>query len=873
MIKLTNIKSLKDLKVSVKEMKRKNLIAFAGILVVGLFILMSCSGGARVKQAKHIVISEIMASNRTGLLNHKGKTWDWIELKNTSSDSINLEGFQLAVVKMKVDSVSKDTIEDITKWEFPDVTIKGNENLIVFADKKKVKENKGEGGKEEKEEKEEKEPAEDSAKTQKAKSLRADFNLPKDGGTIQFLAPNGDVITEVTYGKLAADQAYVLQDSTTYVASYFQSPGFDNTPEGVVKASEKMDEQRTDPLKIWEVMSRSADSADNWVELKNTGNSPLSLAGYSLSKKLGKNEEYMQLPSRTLQPGEIVTIQLSGRQNQAEALQAPFKIGKAETVILSKDGKFVDGVCAKATPIGGSIGRTNGKKGFFYFATPTRNADNGESGKRHIVAKTEFDKKPGVYPKENRLVLHLANNKNRKVHYTTDGSEPTLSSPVLNDSLILNKGMVVRTLAEGDSTTLKSPIGTHTYIMGVDHKMPVINVAVNKSDMYDYNNGIYVDGPGYNQEWPHKGANYWKKMIKKAHVEMFDDKDGKEGFATDCGLKIFGGFSRAEAKKSFCLKFKGMYGNSRIEYDFFDNGNPIEVKDLVLRSGSQDYARCMVRDEFFTSLMKSQSPELLTQVYRPVALYINAEYFGLYYIREKIDKHFVSRQLNVPTDSINIIMSIGYNEEGPKDPYNQLMQYAASHDMTNKENYEYMKKNVDLLGLIDYKIGEIYSGNTDVGNIRYVRSTHPDSDKKWHFVFYDLDASWVGLKPPAAYYLSTGAGASPNNGEHHNRIISRLLANPEFRDLFLQRLSHHLTHTISEKNATAVFDNLVAKIKPEMKRNCERWPQLSYETWEKNISEFRDKFKDKPKYVLDGVREYLHITDAEHKKYFAHLGY
>ena len=846
-------------------MKRYNIIVLVTILIAGLSVLMSCSDGKRIKMASNIVINEIMASNRTGLLNSKGKTRDWIELKNTSTDSINLEGFQLAVVRHKRDSVSNDTIEEVAKWKFPDVTIKGGENLIVFADKKKKKSEKGE--KSDEGESEDKEKEKEEVKIpKKVKDLRADFNLPKEGAVIQFLDPNGNVISEVKYGQLNADQAYARQDSTTFIATYFPTPGFDNTMEGYEQASCKIDGQRQDPLKIWEVMSRASDSASNWVELKNTGDKDIDISAYCLSKKLGKNEELYNLPSVTLQPGSIMTFQLSGRSGQG---QLPFKIGKSETIILSKDGKFIDGVCAKSTPVGGSIGRANGKKGFFYYSTPTRNAENGESGKRHIAARPEFDKKPGVYAKENHLCLRLQNKKT-KVHYTTDGSTPTLSSPTLEDSLVVSKSMTVRTLAEGDSASLNSPVSTHTYLLGTNHDLAVMNVTVNKNDLYDYNNGIYVDGPGYNQEWPHKGANYWKKMIKPAHVEFFD---GKEGFSTDCGFKIFGGFSRAEAKKSFCLKFKGRYGNSRINYDFFGNGDPMEVKDLVLRSGAQDYNRCMVRDEFFTSLLKSESPELLTQLYRPVALYINAEYFGLYYIREKIDKHFVSRKLDIPTDSINIIMSIGYNEEGPKTHYNNIMQYVGSHDMTNKEHYEYMKNNVDLQGLIDYKLGEIYSGNTDVGNVRYVRSTHPESDKKWHFVFYDLDASWVGLKPTAAYYLAVGPGASPNNGDHHNKMINRLLANSEFRALFLQRLSHHLTHTFSEKNATAVFDKLVAQIRPEMKRNCQRWPQLSYESWEKNISDFRSKFKDKPKVMLDGVRSYLNVTDAENKKYFAHLGY
>ena len=852
------------------------------ILVVAALALTACVEDSRVSKAKDIVISEVMASNRTGLQKSDGKTSDWIELKNNSQDSVNLEGFQLAVIKEKPDSVPTDTaVGDVNKkktWTFPSVTIGAGENLVVFAEKQKKNKKKKKKDLDEDEELENNPDEEETAETvvpndslAPGKDLIANFNLPKGGGTIQFLAPNGDVISEMKYGPVAPDQALVRENDSTYVATYWQSPGYDNDRKGYEAFMEKIDEKRDSPLLIWELMSRAKHSYDNWVELKNVSDSDVDISAYTLSKKGGKDEGW-KLPERVLKPGEIVTIHLAGkRANENNSLQAPFKLGDAETIVLMKDGKFVDGANAKSTIYGGTMGRMTGQKGFFFFSTPTRNAENGTSGKRYIAELPSFNYKTGIYPKDEKLLLQLRDT-TRTVHYTLDGSEPTASSPTLKDTLTINKSTVIRAYAEGDTTTLRSNIGTSTFILGVEHNMPVMNITVNRGDLYNHSNGIYAEGPGYTKEWPHKGANYWKPMTKKAHVELFDN-NGNEGFSVDCGLKIFGGFSRAEAKKSFRLKFRGEYGDAKVDYDFFGNGEPMELEDLVLRSGSQDYMRCMIRDEFFTSLMKEQSPTLLTQVYRPVALYVNAEYFGLYYLREKIDKNFVARQLNVPNDSINIVMSIGYNEEGSGVPYKQLMQYVTTHDMGNPEFYQYMKDNVDLQGLIDYKLGEMYSGNTDVGNIRYVRSTSPESDKKWHFVFYDLDASWTGYKPSVDFYLSIGPLNWKANVRPHNMMINKLLANPEFRELFLQSVSHHMKNTFSTQNTTAVFDKLVAQIRPEMKRNCERWPQLSYDRWETNITEFRKLFDDKHKVMLNELRTYLNITDEENKKYFSDLGF
>lgn len=835
-------------------MFHKSNIQFTLLLVL-VAMLCSCSNSDVRTYEKALVINELMASNRTGLLADNGKPEDWIEIKNISSDTIELEGYGIEVVSAGADTlISEDAgeaeMETATApsskkdwktkvWTFPSVKIGGGECLVLFAAKGKKSSKTGNG-------------------------LTAKLKLPKEGGIVRLLAPNDSVLSEVEYGQLAPDQALQRLEDGTYVKTYQQSPGFENTSEGYEASCVRIDSQRHGPLLIWELMSRAHKSTDNWVELKNVSDSAIDLSPYRLSKKMGKNEGWA-LPEKTLQPGQLITFQLAGKR--ATQGQANFKLGDAETVVLTKNGKFVDGVCAKTTLYRTSIGRASGRKGFFYYSSPSRNVENGSDARRYIAETPMFDLKAGIYDKE-RLCLHLAN-KAQTVHYTLDGSEPTSASPILKDSLVLTRSTVVRTFAEGDSTCLNSGIATATYLLGVSHDMAVVNIAVNNDDLYDYNSGIYADGPGYSREWPHYGANFWKNWTKKAHVEFFD---GKEGFSQDCGLKIFGGFSRFEAKKSFCVKFKSEYGCPELSYDFFGNGETIELQNIVLRSGSQDYNRCMLRDEFFTSLLKAESPTLMTQNYRPVALYINAEYFGLYYIREKIDKHFVARQLKVEGDSIDIIMSKGFREEGSSIPYKQLLKYISNNNMADDECYNYVKQRVDLQGLIDHKLGEIYSGNTDVGNIRYVRSTDPHSDGKWHFVFYDLDATWVENKH-AEFYLSTGGIAATANVAEHNVMISRLLTNKEFRTLFLQRLSHHMHTTFSAPNATAVFDNIVKQIRPEMKRNCERWKQLSYDGWELNIKSFREKFATKPKVMLDDLRNYLSITEEEDKKYFGDLDF
>lgn len=498
-------------------------------------------------------------------------------------------------------------------------------------------------------------------------------------------------------------------------------------------------------------------------------------------------------------------------------------------------------------------------------ATATNNkpvAVSNEKCYRFVAEKPKFIEKPGTFAKGNSMVIKL-NTHGHKVYYTTDGSEPNTNSKLYEDSIVITKTTPIRAIAMGDSSSVKSRVTTGTFFIGPKHTLPIISISVAHDDLYDFHKGIYVKGPGAAAAFPHKGANFWKSWERKAHVAFYD---GKEGFEKDCGLMIFGGFSRANDKKSFKIKFRDKYGSSKVSYDYFNDGEEEELKTFVLRSGSQDDNRVMIRDEFFTSLLAANSPTLLVQAYRPVAVYINGEYFGLYYIREKIDKDFVARHLNVSNDSISIVMS-KYLEEGSIAHLRKMQHFVRTNDMSKKENYEYFCQNVDCEGLIDLQLGQMYTQNTDIGNVRYVRSTSPESDKKWHWVFYDLDATW-GDPRTAGFYLNPESDLCMQNV-----LINRALKNKEFRKLFLQRLSMHLHKTFSEANANAVYDKLINTIRPEMKRNCERWPKLTYEKWEQNVVNFRDKFKTKNKSLLNDLRKAISITAEEEKLYFSDLGY
>ena len=75
-----------------------------------------------------IVINEY-CSNSTSFLDEQGDNSDWIELLNTSSSDINLEGWH-----------SSDKADNLAKWTFPSITIKAGAYLQIFASGKNLTE-------------------------------------------------------------------------------------------------------------------------------------------------------------------------------------------------------------------------------------------------------------------------------------------------------------------------------------------------------------------------------------------------------------------------------------------------------------------------------------------------------------------------------------------------------------------------------------------------------------------------------------------------------------------------------------------------------------------------------------------------------------
>jgi hypothetical protein len=91
-------------------------------VILGLLLVLSAS---EASAAPTVVISEFMAVNNSTLADEDGTYSDWIELYNSSTNTVNLGGWHLA-----------DSATNLTHWQFPSTNLGPNRFLVVFASNK-----------------------------------------------------------------------------------------------------------------------------------------------------------------------------------------------------------------------------------------------------------------------------------------------------------------------------------------------------------------------------------------------------------------------------------------------------------------------------------------------------------------------------------------------------------------------------------------------------------------------------------------------------------------------------------------------------------------------------------------------------------------
>lgn len=769
---------------------------------------------SRVDENAALVISEVLLK-KDGTA-YGGLLCDTVEIYNRSGADVSTAGWYLS---------DKD---EPYRYALPETTLHAGECMVIFCD----------GSSEE---------------------FHSGFALSSTD-TLRLTGPNhkhGAILSCVPAGDGRSWQWISASgDSESGYRSGTVSMGQPNTDEGIAAYNKAV---LPTGVRLSEAMSSNSrylrssyGAACDWVELYNASGETVSLSGWYLSD----DPELLRkaaLPSVSLKPGEYFVVFVT---KDPEGLKGGYPIlpfglsSTGDKLYLSDANGVVDQMILPALEPNTSYGRPAGQNGFSLLAEPTPCLANSAAAQNTEPPIAET--KQGVYNGVGSLDVVLKSD--GVIYYTTDCSEPTTASLEYRGPIHLTNTTVIRAIAckAGCSS---SRIENFSYILNENHTIPVASLVTTPENLWDYYTGIYADGPGYDRtEFPHEYANFWQQWEKEANVSLFE-LDGK-GFSEPCGIRIFGAYSRALAMKSFSCFFRGSYGTASLNYPLFGEAGLDSYEAFIFRNTGQDFAKARMRDPMLTEIAETYL-DMPVQKNRPVALYLNGEFWGIYYIREKINENYVAGNYNVTKDEVTLTRASGKTS----DEYTALMNYVRSHDMNVQEYYDYVASQVDIQNYMDYIIAEILICNTDNGNIKFFKT----DEGKWMWIMYDVDQSFRSAYFDTVYEHLNPAGTGSLD-RFPTTLITALLKRTEFKEAFLKRFAWQLNEVWSAGNVNAYIDRYYAAIKPEMQRDCDKWGH-QYSTWEANVQELRNFANTRTDYVLKHVKKKFGLTDEQMRSY------
>lgn len=496
----------------------------------------------------------------------------------------------------------------------------------------------------------------------------------------------------------------------------------------------------------------------------------------------------------------------------------------------------------------------------------------------------------GVY--ESPVVVDISADNGHTARYTLNGSVPTASSPAFGSPIKLSEKhfshsniyklrncpeerwracedidriVVVRAVLFNDAGVRCSDVKTEAYVINslMDRKikLPVVSLCVDSADLFDYDSGIFVPGRHFVASDIDHSGNYsqkgqaWERKANFSYIE-----NGKTVVNQDCGVRIHGNRTRSFMQKGFALYARKEYGKKTFNHSFFGSDDPDSYKRLVLRPWMASWSGAGVEDWLSQQLAKPLYCDKL--VTRPVVLFLNGEYWGIYFLEEKADEHYIEERYGIDKEDVDIILNWGDEvENGNGAAWHALYQWLETADLSRDEDYEYLAAQIDVDALLDYMLLQLFILNVDwpSNNARQWSA----NGSPWRWIFFDGDAGFsVWREQSVLFDLITCDDESQHYpaSPHSTLLFRRLLANESFRKASIDRLSKLVYHHWGCEHSEPLVDDIADQLGDEVKWQSERFgsPE-SKADWRARMRHIRRFLRNRTDWIVDGYARFLGV--------------
>ncbi|MBL7912919.1 MAG: gliding motility-associated C-terminal domain-containing protein [Bacteroidia bacterium] len=620
----------------------------------------------------------------------------------------------------------------------------------------------------------------------------------------------------------------------------------------------------------------------DWVELKNVFSASVTLAGYWLSNDRYNLKKWAFPSTFTMAVGAHKAVWLSGKNVTVNNnYHANFTLDqcKNQWLILStsqgvvRDSVFVQRTMANHTRgridyanIGIGAWRLYTSNSFTlanpqlpgsyykdYCPTPTFTPATTPLGSTVCAG--------GFYPPSspiNQVDIFLGGAADSagscfEVHYTLDGSVPTMTDALysfLTPIIIVNTA-VVRAVTFPTTLTpittctadyLPSFCETNTYFQDQEHntfssEFGVVSLSVDKADTNWLNSGGINPGPVIHVEYYDK-----KAQVSEGYAQI--NRPPNEGWLT--AQKGF--FVTIDDRRGFGCNFEGDIFNvaglgttpRRSFYTLHLKAGDIESFSSVPSPTNAGIAfGTGIRDVFYQSLAAKNNLNVSPLHIKPVVVFKNGRYQGVYDLRECYDVEYEKYYNHQSPDSLDMLFY--HNIDGSVKTFSNnfktsVYDWITTQPMNNASRYATAMNRLDKASFIDYMVLNSYAMNSDLWNynIAYARGGQPTKPgNKFHYYMWNMPAifnftsvatnTYVNtsfMTSPCAVHNATYA-VSPGGGNGHGMMLRALMnantGNSSFQLDYKNRYQDLLNGPLKCENILAHFDYVKNLYLKEMK--------------------------------------------------------
>jgi len=626
---------------------------------------------------------------------------------------------------------------------------------------------------------------------------------------------------------------------------------------------------KTNELKINELMASNLKSSPefydfddfpDWIELHNPTDKYFDLSDLSISDD-NNNLNKWSFPENTyMLPNSYITLwadDLNINKNndtirpwwpynlpfKTTYYHLNFKLSKeGESVFLSDNNNIIDSVIFENQYTDISYGRNPITNNWEYITFPTPSSKNSSIStlNRKKLSPPTFSNKPGYYTNPFQLEIN-SNVSDSKILYTTDGSYPNQNSEIYTTPITIDENKVIHAIVIHDNL-IGSEITSAGYLFErATDSITTIHLYGEKKYLFDENIGIYT--------------NTLKEREVPVNMDIIE-KNNVYNF--NVGTKIGGENIFRFPQKPLNIYTDKDYGTESLDYQIFEDKRRSKFDRLYLRNAGDDWPNTFILDAFQRELVKNHIKNP-TQAYKPAVIYINGDYYGIHNLREKITEDYFIQNYEAKPGEIDLLEADNSIIYGDNTDFINVRNFIMNENMSNSDNYNYVKEQINIESYIDFLVAQIYIVNTSMRHNReYFRNRAYKG--KWEWVLVDLDRGFNPGNSNQDFIRSIYT--------NEDYLFGFLCNNDEFKNEFIKRYNLFLNTIFVPEKVESLVDKMADKIKPLMQKHIEKWAKdsgiNSIQSWEANLNNLKRFAQDRHPIAITNFKNLFNL-DSEIK--------